>query len=295
MLKRKVIKYRIISFSMVKRSEKYLSSFIILSIMMLTLVSSAPPFIQPTTSNPGYDIKIPQVGLLKTNEDHKFNFHVYNSSNGVPIDNSSTDCFFHLYNNGGRHLIEQEVTRDEESNVINEWDINVLAGNFTEEGQYSYIIQCNSTDLGGSVSVGFEVSNKNLNLNTSESIVYFILTLSVLAFFLVCLYFSLIIPYSNKINDKGAIIQVTKAKYFKLFLITITYLLFVWFLNLLIGLSDNFVNLTMYYGFIGFLFTMLNLLALPIIIFITILAAAEILRDINYKKQIKSLGSAFSK
>lgn len=266
-------------------------SGIFLGLMLLCLiglVTAQPPFSQSVGFTDGYLIEFPQQGTIPQNQDYLFNFHVYNLSNGFPIDNSVTDCFFHLYDNSGLHLIETNLDYVSE----NEWQINVTQGNFTREGDYSYIVQCNSSILGGFQSVGFEVSNADRQINISESIIYILLTIGVFLIFVISLYFTIAIPYSNKTNEKGAVIKVTKAKYFKLLMVGITYAFFVWLLNILIGVSSSFASLTLYYGFISFLFSIMLNLTIPIFALIFVIMGAEIIRDSNVMKTIKRFGSA---
>ena len=141
----------------------------------------------------------------------------------------------------------------------------------------------------------FEVTSTGEILTTGESMVYVVLSFAVFAFFLISLYFTLVIPYSNKSLTDGQIVGITKTKYIKLGLILITYALFTWFLNILIGLSDNFVSLTMYYGLVTFLFNSLNLLALPLFIIIFVWTLMEIIKDIKLKGLIDKFGSARGK
>lgn len=144
----------------------------------------------------------------------------------------------------------------------------------------------------GDFQLTFTISNLGTNLTTQESIIYLILTLGVFLIFGISLYFAVAIPYGNTTNEKGAVIKVTKAKYFKLFMIGLTYSFFVWLLNILIGVSDNFANLTLYYGFISFLFTIFINLTIPIMVLILIIMGAEIIRDSNVTKTLKRFGSA---
>lgn len=260
----------------------------VLCLLLIGLVTAQPPFSQTTRFNEGYIIEFPQQGTLPFGENYTFGFHVYNISNGVPIDNTTTSCYFHLYNNNGEHLIESEIPFMKE----NEWEILVLSGNFSEEAEYSYIVQCNSSILGGFNAIGFQVSNAQIEIPTSESIIYILLTLGVFLIFGLGLYFSIAIPYSNQTNEKGAVIKVTKAKYFKLFTIGLTYAFFVWLLNILIGVSNNFASLTLYYGFISFLFSIFIRLTIPIMILILVIMGAELIRDSNVTKTIKRFGQA---
>lgn len=164
--------------------------------------------------------------------------------------------------------------------------------NATESEEVGTYFMDGLSNLDTPVGICFEVTKSGEDLDTSEAIIYILLTLSVLGLFLLSLYFTIAVPYSNKIDDAGAVIKVTKTKYIKLALILLSYVLFVWVLNVLVGVSDNFVNLTMYYGFISFLFDMLNNIALPFSIFILILMFFEIIRDANIMKAISKFGNS---
>ena len=156
-------------------------------------------------------------------------------------------------------------------------------------GTYNYDYYDNE----GNVYVNdFIITKTGNTLNISESIIYVLLTLAVLGLFLLSLFATITIPYSNEINERGAVIKVTKTKYVKLGLMLLSYVLFVWLLNVLIGVSDNYLSLTMYYGFVSFLFTVLNNLALPFSIFILILMFFEIIRDANIMEAISKFGSS---
>ena len=130
-------------------------------------------------------------------------------------------------------------------------------------------------------------------LKTSESIIYVILSFGILLLSIITFYFMIITPYSNELNEKGNLImRVTKTKYIKLGLILITYGLFTWFLNIMIGLSENFASLTMYYGLFGGIFWIMNALSLAVSVVIIVIMLFEIVRDANIQKKIEALGSA---
>lgn len=129
-------------------------------------------------------------------------------------------------------------------------------------------------------------------IDNSEAIIYLILAFGVLLLFSISAYFTIVTPYSNKLDENGAVIQVSKLKYVKLGLILLSWVLLTWFLNILIGLADNFVSLTMYYGFFGFVFDIMNRLAYPVGIFILILSFFEIIKDANIQEAISKFGSS---
>lgn len=138
----------------------------------------------------------------------------------------------------------------------------------------------------------FTITSTGTDLTIGEAVLYILLAISVFGIFLISLYFNITIPYRNKQNDYGQIINITKTKYLKIGLIWITYSLLVWFLNILIGISVNFINLEMSYGIINILFIILNNLSLPLSIFIIVWGLIEIIRDLNLWKTIEKFGVA---
>ena len=162
----------------------------------------------------------------------------------------------------------------------------------TKLGQYNVGGFCKDGSVTQVIDFNFEVTKIGKILETKESLIYFILAFGVLLLFILSFYFMIMTPYGNEIDDKGAVMKISKLKYVKIGLILLTWVLLTWFLNILIGLSDNFVSLTMYYGFFGFIFETMNNLALPLGIFLLVLSGFEIVKDTNIHKEISKFGSA---
>ncbi len=264
-----------------------------LFVLSLTFIQAQPPFEQSLNLDKGIQLEIPIIESIEQGKDFKFHVHTHNVSDGLLIPQSEIlYCSFHLYNtaNGG-HLIEDNMTAD--SNGI-DWEYEVAGGNFSEIGQYAIVIYCEVEDeIGGFFEFGFDVTKNGKMFYIAEAILYLILSFGILLLSCITFYFMLITPYSNEMNEKqNLIIRVTRTKYIKLGLILITYALFTWFLNIMIGLSENFASLTMYYGLFGGIFWIMNALSLPVAVVIIVVMLFEIIRDANIEKKIKALGSA---
>ena len=192
--------------------------------------------------------------------------------------------------------------------VMTTTDIITVSGEviMTKDGtDYNYTF-CNTTlvgdyvvhgygDVGGTKDTWeyeFKITKTGTILNISESLIYSILAFGVLLLFIISFYFMMAVKYGNDVNEKGAVIKLTKTKYIKLGFILLTWVLFTWFLNILIGLSDNFVSLTMYYGLFSFIFDVMNRLALPLGIIVIVIALFEIIRDANIQKAISKFGDS---
>jgi hypothetical protein len=264
----------------------------ILIISLIFLIAFIP-FVSPApskfsgTSTFGLDIEHPYINPIPVNETFKFHFHVFNASTGIPIkaDKKTANCTFHLYNSSGSHILK--VNDLVSSDDIYDFEQIVTGENFTNIGQYAYVFACNTSYAGGYYANTFLVSNSKMELPTSESIIYSVLTLSILLLFLISLYFSVSLNYKNGRNEKGQVTKISYSKYLKVGLILVSYSLFLWFLNLLVSLSNNFVSLSTFYGLIsGLFFIMLKgFYPVMIITFIWIIVLA--VKDINFKSLMR--------
>jgi len=203
-------------------------SVVLVTLLCLPLVSAQPPFIQPTELGSGYEIKIPPFGILKQNQDFEFSFHVFNISDGVPITDISTTCQFHLYNNSGNHLFENNSIKYEiDHGSVNEWEVKVDGGNFSQLGSYSYIVQCNSTGLGGFESVEFEVTGTGQEFTQPKAILF--LGLMALLIFLFIIIFKGIqmLPITDEFDEEGTLLSVNKLRYVRPVLYVVEWFLIV--------------------------------------------------------------------
>lgn len=174
------------------------------------------------------------------------------------------------------------------------YNYTFISGDLNVSGLYPNTMVCSNGVFNGTERFVFEVTPTGTSLTTGESILYILLTVAVFIFFSLSFWFAIVTPYSNDVNDKGMVIKVTKLKYVKLFFIMLSYILFITFLNALIGISDNFVNLTLFVGTIGFLFETMNNLAIVFGVFIIVLSFFEIIRDANFNKNMKGLMEAMN-
>lgn len=172
------------------------------------------------------------------------------------------------------------------------YNYTFLQGDLNQTGVYSNTMICNDGSFQGSERFTFEVTNTGTILTEGESIIFVLLTVAMFMVFIISFWFAIVTPYGNEVSDQGMVIKVTKLKYVKLFFIMLTYILFIWVLNALVGISENFVSLTLFAGFIGFLFQTLNSLALYFGIFIIVLSFFEIIRDANFNRNLKLLMGA---
>ena len=133
----------------------------------------------------------------------------------------------------------------------------------------------------------FWITPTGRKLETSDSITNLVLTAISLILFLLCLWGGIALPFKNNRNDEGGIISVQKLKYFKVGLIFLSYVFFVWMLNLILALSTNFSILTQYTKFFEVIFSVMNAMSYPIFVFMLIIMAILAWKDLQLKKLLQ--------
>ncbi len=136
---------------------KFSLLFIFLFLLVLApFISAVPPTQTNVNINVGYTLEVTHVDFQENGEDHEYNVHLFNISDGLPLTNATIQCDFHLFDHDGFHILD-EVPMDFDE-VNGHWDYLVLGNNFTRNGVFSTLISCNSTVLGGFIFSEFEVT-----------------------------------------------------------------------------------------------------------------------------------------
>lgn len=156
--------------------------FLFTLLFLTTVVSAQPPF-QDVTFTEGWTIKYPQDQEFKRTQGYMFHIHIYNSSDGLPVTEDWTNgglpsCTFHLYDNNGSHIY---IAEDNTTENGFDYEFEVDGGNFTEHGDYNYIVQCNNTKFGGFENIGFIVSETGIeHMEADLGMIYSLLMLTLL-------------------------------------------------------------------------------------------------------------------
>jgi len=146
-----------------------LSALFLLTIFYSSFVSAGQIYIQTGDITKGLEINYPKIFTIRQNEDITFRTIPVNKSNGVRLDNTTTNCVFILTNDDGTYIYSTNMTYNSHSFVT-----NVSGSTFSEIGQYAYGIHCETKDglYGGFASVAFEVTPSGNSGN--ENVFFFI-------------------------------------------------------------------------------------------------------------------------
>ncbi|GAH01631.1 unnamed protein product, partial [marine sediment metagenome] len=151
---------------------KKLILFFFFLIALASSVNGATIIQQNFNFDEGYTIKFPPFNTFEQGEDVELAFHVFNISNGYPV-NEGISCDFHVYNNSGKHLSVQTVT---ETAHQYDYEFKTDGLNFSAIGDYAYIVGCNNSLIGGFVSHSLTITKSG----TDEETIYFFLLLAFL-------------------------------------------------------------------------------------------------------------------
>lgn len=264
---------------------------LLFSIVFLQLAQAVSPFEEGNFVG-GYTIEYPAINHIPFGSDFDLRFHVYNTSDGVPVDNSSTTCFLKLFNQTGFLLFNNTLKHIPGSIIVNEWETDIAPGNFSNTGEYYYFVQCSSSTQGGFDTINFEVNLSGEDLTTAHAIIYGIIMFLLFGLFLVLILFLMKISSKKEGEEKKDQVGIVKKLYFKIFLIGLIYALGIVILNLMVGLSSLFTSLRIFEGTIGFIFQLMLRLAWPVTIILMLWVTIIVIKNSNAKKLINKLGNA---
>lgn len=164
----------------------------------------------------------------------------------------------------------------------------VLKGGNTTDilGTYTYVYDCGNAVEKLTGDIHFEVTNRGEIFSIADSILYFLLFLGSVLILIFSLYFAIFLPAVNTRSEEFKIMSVNKLKYLKMTFILLTYGLFVWVLNLLLGISD-FLSFSIYHGFFKFIFEILINISYPLLIVWGIIFLLMIKNDAKVGKMLR--------
>lgn len=260
----------------------------VMLILLSSFIYAQPPITTVFEGTEGYQIETPAFTYLEQGADHTFNFHLFNLSNGVPIYNdvliNSTSCDLHLYNNNGQTIyLKENIT---ENYNLYDWEVEIGGNNFTEVGKYSTIFQCydNTSNLGGFIEFGFEVTPNGQESTTSNGILYSSLLMILLVFFTASTIGAFKIDGKNEYDVGGKIMTVNFNKYYKMGLFFLSYLLLIFITHLSYVISYNFMFLSSASGIFSVIYKLLWILFFPVFFAVVIVAFIKFALDMRLEK-----------
>ena len=181
----------------------------------------------------------------------------------------------------GSHLIEGEMGGD--GNNI-DFDIQVLAGNFSEVGQYAVIASCNSSERGGFLEYGFMVTPTGTEFIPAQGTTYAVLALILVLVLALLIYSSLRIPWTSGKEINGIFVAVNNFRAYKIATTILSYLVTMWLFGILYNISSSYLVLTGITNFFKWGYTILLSLSIPVIIVGIVLSFIAVISSLKLEK-----------
>lgn len=178
--------------------------------MMFSFVVAAPPVFQ-STQNGGIQVEFPNFDYLEIDQPHTFQTHLYNISDGLPIPNAIVSCTHHIFNESGIHIVEVSMVAD---NAGLDFESLVLGGNFSTAGEYTSLISCNTTTIGGFASNVFVVNADGQEYGVAYAIISSGVLLLLMFLFAMLVGGTRLLP-QDSCNDNNEILQVSMLKHLR--------------------------------------------------------------------------------
>ncbi len=200
---------------------KKLIFLLVFAVLLLPFINAIPPVQAVIGFEKGINIEYPKFDNIPQLENFHLFAQVFNVSDGLLLDNSTTNCSLHIYAQNGTHVIADDFSY---SLVYDDFNYLILGGNFTK-GLYSYTIQCQSEDIGGAVSGLFRVTYSGESITTAQAILYCSLISIFFFFFVMVLYFIGKLPDKSMKDGENGLVEYSWLKYVKSIMVFVSYLL----------------------------------------------------------------------
>jgi len=242
-------------------------------IYLCSFAYSAPPFQTTQTISQNIQIVYPPFEYYPFDKDIEFEFHVDNY-NGSVLTNSSINCRFHLYNNVGEHIYQNNNINTMEANGI-DWEVVIGKNNFSLNNNYAYIFACNnSKGIGGIVKAGFGITKDAKPIiedNTSAYILFLVLFGMVLIIFFI----------SNNIKTNNVVFSYILRR-----LLWVVCIVMFWFNFTLLRqyITQTRINLDTYLRPYWFILTEVTFMAIICIVYYMIVGSIKMLKESQQQK-----------
>lgn len=121
--------------------------------LFASLAYAQPPVVFQSASSDYLAIRFSELEYITPNFDYKVHVHVFNGTSGYPLF-SGISCYLHVYNTSLNQVVSLTTTTPsfDGGSPIGEYEFLVGGGNFTKLGDYPFVAQCNTSNVGGYVS-----------------------------------------------------------------------------------------------------------------------------------------------
>lgn len=173
-------------------------------ILLITFISATPPVTTIDYFPSGYVITEAHNQIIKLNEDFTYNFILYNSSNGIALNDSSITCRILIADGQGNLVYSNNITY----NSYDYWSVTIPGSVFNITGYFPYGVDCQDGN-GGALAGLFEVTPTGYLIETGPSFVYILFIILIIGL----LFGSVKLIQNNSISKDFEVSSTSYTKY----------------------------------------------------------------------------------
>lgn len=166
-----------------KRSNIFIW-YIFINLFLINFVSAQPPFQVNTIISNGMEIAGVDFSAIKTDTQRTAVANVYNASDGKPL-NSGVWCQFQVFRVAEKGALVH--TNQSPININNTFYFGIPNTVYNVSGEYTRVIQCNNSVIGGFYKSTFLANPTGIESNESRSVavsrgIYILFAISLILF-----------------------------------------------------------------------------------------------------------------
>lgn len=132
-------------------TARLLFSLLFFTLLLPLAIFAQPPF-QTSDLSTQLNVVFPKLETYAVNQSATVHFHVFDVD-GLPLDNTTISCYFHLYNGSDMHIYSQQMVYD-----VTEFEAALNTSLLSRVGEYPYTAFCYNSTIGGYASGSFLVA-----------------------------------------------------------------------------------------------------------------------------------------
>ncbi len=202
--------------------------------------------------------------------------------NDFPVDNIDVNITF--FDPDGILIVKfAPMVYDTNSKTFN---FTLDSANTTKVGVYEKCVTATFAELNKTSCEKFEITPTGLKLETSQSILYFLMLGMAILIFAMVLYGAIKLPWRNTRDFENKVVEINDLKFVKMFLWFMVYVIALWILALGRNITANFLFFNAASKFFNFIFWILFVFLWPTIVIFFITIIVRVLEDSKIKKAL---------
>lgn len=226
------------------------------------------------------NLVIAQDFIFKQGEIAEIKLPVYNNNFSECV---GCSCTLSIVYPNGSVMVENNLTSFSKGYA----NFTLFPYNTNIPGEYNGEMECNNGADYGFSTFNFKITPTGTELTTAQGLINIIFLISSFIIFTLCFFGAVHFPFGNNRDYDGAIISINDFKYVKVFLICITYVMLLFIVGLLRGITYSYLWDLGVYKFFNWIYWILFSFLWPLMICMFLFSLILFINDKKINKALR--------